>query len=153
MANLRRFAGQPEGAGDTVLQPLWKVLSEHDGLLLADACRQTILARCDQLPDDAFDPLRGLALAKNDLGKAATLSSLKVYVGESQVDLGRIIETRQGRLNAQVARAHLFQQFPQITRLHASPLFVVLFSQTAPGLRHFFSDFRQTRASSQVSPA
>ena len=40
-------------------------------LLVIDPRRQAILTRLDQLADDALDPRGGLALAENDLGKAA----------------------------------------------------------------------------------
>ena len=40
-------------------------------LLVADARRQAVLFRVDQLADDALDPFVRFALAEDDFGKAA----------------------------------------------------------------------------------
>ncbi len=77
-----------------------KSCGEVGGLLGVDARGEAILARLDELTDDALDPLRRLAFAEDHFGEAAALTAVQIDLGETEVRHGRFMQSSQRRLDA-----------------------------------------------------
>ncbi len=89
------------------------------GLFGGDARGQAVLAGLGQPAGHALDPLRGLALAENDLGEAAALGPVEVHLGVAEVGDGGLAEVLQRGVHAPLAAADLFEEVSQFVRTHA----------------------------------
>jgi hypothetical protein len=71
------------------------------GLLGVDAGGQTVLARINQMANDALDQLRSFPLAKNHFRKAAALAAVQNDVRETDIGDRRLVQPAQCRLHAE----------------------------------------------------